>query len=89
MIPNHNLKMADLLQAFQHKGYAKSQGWVYRQEAKGNLIVMRSTTDFKRPQGTRPKGAVRIFTQEQIEKIVNAFVPGGSGFYDYRKDREV
>ena len=79
-------KMNDLLQAFEDAGYPKSRSWIYRQENKGNLILPRSTTDYKKAQGTREKGFVREMTPEQIQAIVKEFIPGGKGFYDYRKE---
>lgn len=75
----------DLLQAFYNAGFPVSQMWIYRQEEKGNLVLPRSTTNFKKAQGTRKLGAVRLMTQEQITNIITAFMPGGKGIYDYRK----
>ena len=74
----------DLLKEFHNNGLMISKMWIYRQEEKGNLIVPRSTTDFKKSQGNRNIGAVRIFTQQQIKNIVAAFLPGGPGYYNYK-----
>ena len=81
-----DLKIQDLLKAFEDAGYPKSRVWIYRQEDKGNLILPRSTTNYKKAQGTRKKGFVREMTQVQIDAIVKAFLPGGKAFYDYRKE---
>ena len=85
MTDGYTYKIKDLLKEFRKNGNTKSQMWVYRQEDKGNLIIARSTTDFKKPRGNRKIGAVRIFTALQIQQIVKSFSPEGSGFYDYRK----
>lgn len=84
IMDEYTKKFKDLLQAFKNANYPVSHMWIRRQEEKGNLILPRSTTDFKGIPGKR-KGAVRKFTQRQIEQIVQAFLPGGTGFYDYRK----
>ena len=76
----------DLVVAFKKNGLTVSPMWIYRQEEKGNLIVERSTTDFKKAQGNRKQGAVRLFTQQQIDKIVKAFLPGGKGYYNYKNE---
>lgn len=72
---------------FFNNGLKKSRMWIYRQEEKGNLILPRSTTDFKKSQGTRRLGAVRIFTKKQLTDIVNAFLPGGKGYYNYKNEQ--
>ena len=79
------MTLKHLLIAFKESGYPKSRTWIYRHEAKGNLIMPRSTTDFKKAQGSRKLSAVRELTEQQIHDIVSSFLPGGSGFYDYRK----
>ena len=76
----------DLVSALNKAGLKVSQMWIYRQEAKGNLIIPRSTTNFKKPRGNRRQGAVRLLSLIHIQKIVKAFLPGGKGFYDYRKE---
>jgi len=81
----HRLTIKDLQQAFITAGMPVSKQWIIRQEYKGNLILPRSTTDFKKSQGTRKIAAVRVFTHKQIDDIVKSFLPGGTGYYDYRK----
>ena len=77
-----------LVSAFHKEGLMISKMWIYRQEEKGNLILPRSTTDFKKSQGARRKGAVRIFTSQQIKDIIQAFLPGGPGYYNYKEKVE-
>lgn len=84
-MPYKGLTVKHLLKAFEDSGHPKSYMWILRQEAKGNLILPRSTTNFRKPQGIRKIGFVREFTQQQIEDCIKAFLPGGRGFYDYRK----
>lgn len=81
----YNYTIQDLVKTFEKQGMKVSQAWIRRQEAKGNLIIPHSTTNFKKPQGTRPKGAVRIFTQNQLNEIVEAFLPNGRGYYNYNE----
>lgn len=75
-----------------------SGSWVRRQEEKGNLIIPRSTTNFKMAQGSRRPGAVRYMTSKQIINIVKAFLPEGTilpngegatgkGYYNYKDDK--
>ena len=57
-----------------------------RQESKGNLKFPKSSTDFKGLGGYffgKKRGAVRYMTEKEISAIVKAFLPGGSGFYNY------
>ena len=77
----------DLVAAFSQAGLIVSRSWIYRQEEKGNLIIPSSTTDFKKAQGTRKSGATRLLTENSIKSILKAFLPGGTGFYDYHKDK--
>ena len=72
-----------LKEAFELAGMNVSKQWIQRQEAKGNLKLPRSTTNFKKSQGTRKIGAVRVVTDNQIAQIVNAFLPGGKGYWSY------
>lgn len=74
-----------LVVALNKAGLNVTQWWVYEQEQKGNLKLPRSTTNFKKVAGIKKIGAVRIINQEQIDKIVKAFLPGGPGYYDYTK----
>ena len=76
----------DLLAAFKEAGYPVSGMYIRRLEEKGNLILPRSTTNFKKLAGNRKIGAVREMSKTQIDNIVQAFLPGGIGFYDYKKD---
>ena len=78
--------MRDLLKAFQEAGYPVSYMYLKRLEYKGNLILPKSTTNFKKAAGNRPSGAVREMTKKQIDEVVKAFLPGGIGYYDYRKE---
>lgn len=75
----------DLIDALKDAGLPVSRMWIYRQEDKGNLILPRSTTNFKKSAGRHKHGAVRILTNTQINAVIKAFLPGGSGCYDYRK----
>lgn len=92
---NKNLGIGELISAFYKAGMYISPSWIRRQEDKGNLIVPRSTTNFKRAHGTRTPGAVRVFTPEQIDEILIAFLPKGTklengevatgkGYYNYQ-----
>ena len=81
---DYRYTIKDLITAFKKAGYPVTAAWIYRQEAKGNLILPRSTTNFKKSLGTRRIGAVRIFTETQIASIITAFLPGGPGYYSYR-----
>lgn len=76
----------DLLNAFKEAGYPVSKSWIIRQELKGNLIVPRSVSNFKKTRGDRKIGSIREFSMSQIKTIVKEFIPGGSGFYDYTKN---
>ena len=76
--------MKDLLAAFKEAGYPVSYMYLKRLEYKGNLILPKSTTNFKKAAGNRTLGAVREMTRTQINEVVKAFLPGGTGFYDYR-----
>ena len=73
----------DLLQAFKDAGYPVSKSWIIRQEQKGNLKIPRSTTNFKKAQGSRKSAGVRLLTEQQIQEIVEAFLPGGKGYWSY------
>lgn len=77
--------MKHLLKAFEEAGYPVTYMYLKRLEYKGNLILPRSTTNFKKTAGNKPLGAVREMTMTQIQNVVKAFLPGGLGFYDYRK----
>ena len=83
-LKNHTIK--DLLQAFQDAGYPKSYMWIIRQERKGNLILPRSTTNYKKLAGNKPIGFVREMSWDQIHAIISAFIPGGKGSWDWRKN---
>jgi hypothetical protein len=91
------LTISHLIDAFVQAGMPVSSSWVRRQEDKGNLILPRSTTNFKMAQGARKPGAVRQFTKSQIIGILKAFLPEGSklpngevatgeGYYNYTKE---
>lgn len=75
-----------VVKAFAEAGYPVSAAWLRRQEEKGNLIVPKSTTDFKKAYGARRNGAVRLFSKTQIDDIVKAFLPGGKGYYNYTEE---
>ena len=77
--------MKDLLSAFKEAGYPLSYMTLKRLEYKGNLILPKSTTNFRKPVGNRPLGAVREMTMKQMQEVVKAFLPGGPGYYDYRQ----
>ena len=77
----------DLLNAFKEAGYPVSKSWIIRQEQKGNLIVPKSVSNFKKTQGNRAIGAIREFSMTQMQEIVKEFSPGGAGYYDYKKSR--
>lgn len=74
-----------LLKEFERQGLKVSRSWLYRQEEKGNLVMQRSTTNFKKAQGKRKIGAVRILTDLDIKGIIKAFLPNGKGFYSCNK----
>lgn len=83
--PNKYYTIKYLVEAFTEAGIPRSEMWIRRQEYKGNLILPRSTTNFKKPQGVRKMSAVRMMTGKQIQEIVQNFLPGGCGYYDYSK----
>lgn len=70
-----------LVEALKEAGIANSVFWIYYQEEKGNLVLPRSTTNFKKAQGGRKLGAVRMVNKKQIEAIIKAFSPGGKGYW--------
>jgi len=80
------LTIGDLCRAFAEAGMPVSQMWVRRQEAKGNLKLPKSTTDYKKPQGSRKLSFITVLTEQQIQSILKAFLPGGKGYWDYTKD---
>lgn len=92
-----NKTIGALAEAFRLERYPISQSWIRRQEQKGNLILPRSTTNFKRVTvGLRKSGAVRLLNDEQIHDILVAFLPKGwklndgstaegTGYYNYLK----
>ena len=82
---NNYTTIEALKEAFEKAGMPISKMWVYRQEQKGNLKLPRSTTNFKKAQGTRALGAVRMITDEQIKEIVKSFLPGGKGYWSYEE----
>lgn len=84
MDSNKYYTIEHLIEAFNKAGLSVSRWWIYKQEAKGNLKLPRSTTNFKKALGTRKIGFVRLVTKDQIDKIVKAFLPGGSGYYNYK-----
>lgn len=90
--PNEHIKFHTtgcLVKAFRLAGSAVSYRTLLRHEAKGNLKFSRSPTDFKKLGGYslgKKMGAVRYMTDEEIQEIVKAFLPGGSGYYDYTKE---
>lgn len=49
--------------------------WLYRLEKEGRLECPKSAVDNR----------TRLFTDEQINEIVDAFKPGGTGFWSYKK----
>lgn len=86
-----------LIEAFLKAGMPVSPSWIRRQEDKGNLILPRSTTNFKMAQGARRPGAVRYMSDKQINNILKAFLPEGTrlpsgdlaigkGYYNYKQD---
>jgi hypothetical protein len=95
---NKKLTIRHLREAFAHAGMPVSQSWIRRQEDKGNLLLPRSTTNFKMAQGARRSGAVRQMTRTIIIEVLKAFLPQGqklpngevatgSGYYNYLKDK--
>ncbi len=78
----------DLVQAFKDHGIIVSDQWIRRQETKGNLVIAHSATNFKKFGMNRPSGSVRMFTKQQINDIVEAFLPNGKGYYNYRDEEE-
>ena len=93
---NKKLTIRHLIQAFKACGHDVSPSWIRRQEDKGNLILPRSTTNFKMAQGARRPGAVREMSQSIILDVLKAFLPEGTklpngefatgkGYYNYKK----
>ena len=93
---NRNPTISNLIISFKENGLYVSQSWIRRQEDKGNLILPRSTTNFKIAQGARRSGAVRYLSSELIMEIVKAFLPEGTklkngefatgkGYFNYKK----
>ena len=82
---DYKYTIKDLISAFKERGMTISSLWLRRQEQKGNLIVARSSTNFKKFGMNKPSGAVRLFTQQQINDIVEAFLPNGKGYYNYNE----
>lgn len=81
----NRLTIKDLLKAFEESGYPKSESWIKRQENKGNLILPKSLTDFRKPRGIYKIGFVTEFhSKKQLKEIVKEFSPGGSGFWSYK-----
>lgn len=83
--------MKDLKNAFNEAGYPVADSWIRRQISKGNLVLPRSTTHFAKfhlqnntDNRASKAGAVYEMTKEQIEATVKAFLPGGSGYYNYK-----
>ena len=94
---NSKLTIKYLVAAFKEAGMSISPSWIRRQEDKGNLILPRSTTNFKKAQGARRVGAVRYMNEKQINQVLKAFLPEGiklpsgeiatgSGYYNYKKE---
>ena len=86
MEPDKYYTIKYLVLAFKKVNLPHSETWFRRQETKGNLMLPRSTTNFKKPKGflsDRKIGAVRMITGKQIAEIVKAFSPGGSGYWNY------
>lgn len=94
---NKKLSIKHLVKAFEDAGYAVSPSWIRRQEDKGNLILPRSTTNFKMAQGGRRLGSVRHVSQAQIWGVLKAFLPegtklpngeiaSGTGYYNFKKE---
>lgn len=89
-----------LIESFDEAGMPVSPSWIRRQEDKGNLILPRSTTNFKMAQGARKPGAVRYMTRKQINGVLKAFLPKGTrlengeyatgtGYYNYQEHERV
>ena len=79
--------MKDLRFAFEAAGFPVADSWIRRQIAKGNLILPRSTTHFAKFHITgdsRKAGAVYQMTKDQINATVTAFLPGGTGYYNFK-----
>lgn len=91
------LTIRHLIDAFSQAGMSVSPSWIRRQEDKGNLILPRSTTNFKMAQGARRPGAVRQMSANQITGVLRAFLPEGTklpsgevatgkGYYNYKQE---
>lgn len=96
LMKNELLTIGALKKAFAEYGKHISNSWIRRQEEKGNLLLPRSSTNFKRAQGFRKPGAVREITNQQIEDILLSFLPKGTklkngksatglGYFNYLK----
>jgi hypothetical protein len=83
--------MKDLRKAFEEAGYPVADRWIRRQIEKGNLVLPRSTTHFASvhlKSGYRKQGAVYQLSMEQIQDVVKAFLPGGTGYYNYQESND-
>lgn len=91
------LTIRHLVDAFAEVGFPVSPSWIRRQEDKGNLILPRSTTNFKMAQGASRIGAVRYMTNAQVLGVLKAFLPEGTkmpngdlatgkGYYNYKQE---
>jgi hypothetical protein len=94
---NKKLTISHLIDAFKQAGMPISASWIRRQEDKGNLILPKSTTNFKMAQGARRPGAVRQMSQTEIDGVLKAFLPegeklpngevaNGKGYYNYKQE---
>lgn len=83
---SYKYTIKDLLTEFEKNGLKISRSWIYRQEQKGNLILNRSTTNFKKAKGNRKIGAVRLLSEIDLKEIIKAFLPNGRGYY---KSKEI
>lgn len=85
--PNEHLKYHTtgcLVKAFRLAGSSISYRTLLRYEEKGNLKFPRSSTNFKKLGGFalgKKIGAVRYLTENEILEIVEAFLPGGQGYW--------
>ncbi len=67
--------VTELLSFMSEAGLPSSRMWLYTTERQGKLVCPRLTNSRKD----------RVFTEKQMEEIIEAFSPGGKGFWKYEK----
>jgi len=73
-----------LREKLKEAGLPHNRITILRWENEGRLVSPKSTTNFKSILGK--KSAVRLYTDEQIAEIIEAFKPGGTGKWSPSSD---